>query len=197
MSITTPPPASGTSSRQVVVWRPRSSAARIGAVARSPPVSALSSVVLPTPEAPSSTPVTPGPSSAASASSPVPVDGRDRQHRRGAAQRGAHLGHVRGRVRHEVGLGQHDHRLGRRVGGEREHALDAAEVELAGERGHDDDEVDVGGEDLRLAAVARRAHERGRALAHGVDRARLGVAGDPVADRGQVGGRPRRGAAGR
>jgi hypothetical protein len=73
-------------------------------------------------------------------------------------------------------------------GGEGEHALDAAQVELAGQRRHDDDEVDVGGEDLRGAAVLGRAHERAGALAHGVDRARLEVVGDPVADRGQVGG---------
>ena len=67
-----------------------------GAVARSPPARRLSSVVLPTPEAPSSTPVTPGPSSAATASSTGAVDGRDRQHGRAAAERRAHLGHARG-----------------------------------------------------------------------------------------------------
>jgi hypothetical protein len=116
------------------------------------------------------------------------VDGRHRQDRRGAGERGAHLGHARRGIGVEVGLREHDERLGGRVGSQREHALDAAEAELAGERRHHDDEVDVRGEDLRLAAVVRRAHERAGALAHGVDGARLGVVHDPVADRWQVGG---------
>ena len=55
--------------------------------------------------------------------------------------------------------------VGGRVGGEREHALDAADAQLAVHRRDDDHEVDVGGEHLRLAAVVRRAHERAASLA--------------------------------
>ena len=72
VSITSAPPASGTSSRWVVAWRPRSSPGRTGSVGRAWPVRWLSSVVLPTPEEPSRTAVRPGRSQAPSASSPVP-----------------------------------------------------------------------------------------------------------------------------
>ena len=167
---------------------------------RSPgrrPRGALSNVVLPTPEAPSSTPVTPGPEQRARRRRcRVPSTVETGSDRRGAGHRGAHLGHARVRIGGEVGLREDDERVGGRVGGQREHALDAAEVELAVQRRDDDHEVDVGGEDLRLAAVARRAHERARALASTAWTAPgLGVVGDVVADRGQVDGRWPRGAA--
>ena len=119
---------------------------------------------------------------------PAAVHGRERQHRRGAADRGSHLGHARGRVGVEIGLRQHDERVGGRVGGQGEHALDAAERQLAVHRRDDDHDVDVGGQHLRLAAAVRRPHERRRALLHGVDGTGLGVGDDPVTDRGEVEG---------
>jgi hypothetical protein len=72
VSISTPPPGSGSSSRRTVVWRPLPSCARTAPVAsRSSPSSALASVDLPVPDRPSSTTVPV--SSAASAARPSPV----------------------------------------------------------------------------------------------------------------------------
>ena len=127
------------------------------------------------------------------------VDGAQREHRHGAAQRRAHVEHRAGRVVAQVGLRQDDDRLGLRVGGEREEALDPAQVEVAVERPDDERDVDVRGEHLRLgAAVARGARDPAAARQQRVDDAGVRVRRDPVADRGQVGGAsPRRGSSGR
>ena len=53
VSMSTPPPGSGISSRATVVWRPRPSLTRTSRVAcRSSPSSALTSVDLPAPDGP-------------------------------------------------------------------------------------------------------------------------------------------------
>ena len=99
-----------------------------------------------------------------------------------------------GGVRAEVGLGEHDQRLGLRVGGQREEALQPAQVEVAVERADDEREIDVRGEHLRLAAaVGRRARDPAAARQQRVDDAGLGIGGDPVADRraGRRRSRPR------
>src|SRR5829696_5040256 len=72
VSITSAPLASGTSSRCVVAWRPRSSPARTGSVRRRSPLRWLSSVVLPTPEEPSRIAVRPCASHASSVAIPLP-----------------------------------------------------------------------------------------------------------------------------
>ena len=75
VSMRSAPPGSRTSSRWVVVWRPRESSSRTAPVRwRSLPSSALTSVDLPTPEEPSTTAVRPGGRwSSARAATPSPV----------------------------------------------------------------------------------------------------------------------------
>ena len=75
VSMSSAPPGRRTSSRWVVVWRPRESSSRTAAVrCRSLPTSALTSVDLPTPDEPSTTAVRPGARCASrSASTPAPV----------------------------------------------------------------------------------------------------------------------------
>ncbi len=117
----------------------------------------------------------------------VPGGGAHGQHRHTGRGRLHVLDEIRQRhrVRHEVGLGQHDQGLGPGLPGEREEPFDTAEVEFPGQRHRDDRVVDVGREDLPLGSLGGGgAHEGGTAgqirpyVARG---AAFGVHGDPVA----------------
>jgi hypothetical protein len=120
---------------------------------------------------------------------PGPVDDADRQYGHRAAERGADVERLPGRVLAKVGLGEHHERLGLRVGGQREEALQAAHVQLAVERPHDQRQVDVRRQHLGLgAAVVRGAGDPAPAWQQGLHHAGLGVGGDPVADGREVGG---------
>lgn len=128
--------------------------------------------------------------------------GADRQHG-DAGRDGLHVLHQmrqRGRLRYEIGLGEHDHRLraglpgqcrrvqrllATRTGhGQRQEPLDPPEVEFGRERHTDDDVIDVGGQYLALGALGRgRADEGGAAREECLHVARVaafGVDGDPV-----------------
>ncbi len=74
VSSSTPPPGTGISDRNVVVWRPRWSLSRTSPVtATSLPTIAFTRVDFPTPDGPSSTAVRPGRSAAVISSIPAPV----------------------------------------------------------------------------------------------------------------------------
>lgn len=85
----------------------------------------------------------------------------------------------------QVGLGEHDQRLGAALVGEGEEPFDAAEVGLGGERDGDQHGVDVGGEHLAVGALAGAlADDRGAARQQGGDgghRFGVRVDGHPVA----------------
>ena len=95
----------------------------------------------------------------------------------------------------QVRLAEHDHGLRAARPGRAEVALQAAHVEVAGERLDDEDGVHVGGHDLRVdAALGRGAHEgrpprQDRLDGHRRVRAarRLDAPDDPVAHGGPVG----------
>ncbi|GAA3039514.1 hypothetical protein GCM10020000_17360 [Streptomyces olivoverticillatus] len=90
---------------------------------------------------------------------------------------GEHVGAVG-----QVGLGEHDERLGAALPGQGEEAFDPAEVELDGEGDGDDGEVHVGGEDLSLGAFRGGGpHEGGAARQERLHIARGQVDGRPVA----------------
>ena len=155
VSMSSAPAGSRTSSRWVVVWRPRESSSRTAPVRwRSWPSSALTSVDLPTPDEPRTTAVRPGGRwSSASAATPSPVRaeiGPDLD------ARGDGLGGDAepGRVVRDVGLVEHDDRGGAAGPRDREVALEAAQVEVAVEAGDDQRDVDVGREDLLVGRAA-------------------------------------------
>ena len=93
----------------------------------------------------------------------------------------------------EIGLVENDDRLGARTPGQAEIALEPARVQVMVERGHDEQEVDVGGEDLLVGRpVARCPADDCRAPGEEtLDQPLTGVAGrlehDPVADDGESG----------
>jgi hypothetical protein len=119
---------------------------------------------------------------------PGAVDDADREHRHGSSERRPDVERLRRRVVAQVGLGEHDQRVGLRVGREREEALQPAHVQIAVQRPDDERQVDVRGQHLRLAAiVAAGAGDPALAREQRVDDARLRVGGDPVADGGKVG----------
>ena len=137
--------------------------------------------------------MTPGPRCDAEHVEPVARHVRDRNH--GDAE-GDRLDLVDGRVDvvGEVGLGEDEHRLRAALPGEREVALEAPEVQVLVDRGDDEDDVDVGGEDLLLRRLpGGLARELRAAREDGLDRPALLVGarcdGDPVADGREVGGR--------
>ena len=108
---------------------------------------------------------------------PAAVGGAGQQHRRG--QRGlGHLVAFRLRGAGQVGLGQHDHRLGTGVPGDREHPVQPGRARRRRERDHHQHDVDVRGEHL----------PGGRPPAEAADQ--LGPAGQHLEDgRGAVRGR--------
>jgi hypothetical protein len=159
-STSSAPPGRSSSFRSVVVCRPVSSSARMGAVRCSArPASALTSVDLPTPEDPRSASVRPGDSSAASSpSSPSPVyvliawidtPGAEARHRSSRASRvspsspsKSHLlstttGSTPPFVRHH------------------EISLDASRAEVTVDRHDDEERIDVRREDLLLGGATR------------------------------------------
>ena len=62
----------------------------------------------------------------------------------------------------EVGLRQHDHRVGAALEREHELALEPAQVRAVVERLRDEHRVDVGGDDLRVARECRPSDRRAR-----------------------------------
>ena len=189
VSMTSAPPASGTSSR----WRGRVAAAVVALAHRQRrPRLAREAVeqrrLARRPRSRAGPRCGPGASQAPSASSPVPSTTLTGEHGHRAAERVADLERAQRRVRVEVGLGEDDDRLRLGVGGEREEALEPAQVEVAVERADDERDVDVRGEHLGLgAAVARRPGDAAAARQHRVDDAGRRVRRHPVADGGEVG----------
>ena len=196
VSSTSPPSGSSTSWRWVVVWRPSPSSSRISWVASSSsPANVFTSVDLPTPDEPSSAIVRPGVEVRPNELEAFAGDARDRVH--GDAERDRlDLEHAQLPVGAEVGLRQHDHRLGAALPRHRDVALEAAEVEVL-VQGHDEEDgVDVRREHLLLGRVegdlARELRppgedvldRRGSLVGPGGDR-------DPVADGRQVAGAAR------
>ena len=85
----------------------------------------------------------------------------DRKHRAAWRDRLHRRHRVRDMLR-RIGFREDDDRLRAAFPGECEHPLDAAEVDVAVERGHDADGIDVRGKRLRLGAAGnRRPHDRG------------------------------------
>ena len=189
MSMTSAPPASGTSSRCLVAWRPRSSPRPDGERRPLLPGEAVEQRRLADAGGAEQDGGAPGREPGAQRVHPGAVDDAHREDGHRAAERGAHLGHAQRGLRVQIGLGEHDHGLGLRVGGEGEEALEPAQVEVAVERADHERHVDVRGEHLRLGApVARGTGDPAAAGQKRVDDARLRVGADPVAHRGQVGG---------
>ena len=128
MSIRNAPLGSVSSSRVTVVWRPRPSEARTSPVFwRSSPSSALTSVDLPVPEAPSRTAVVPGDEQVAQDAEALAGVRADRD-RVDDAEAAREPGRLDLRLVGEVGLGQ-DERDGDAAGGrERREALEPAGI---------------------------------------------------------------------
>ena len=175
------PPASGTSSRCVVVCRPRPSTRRSPVAMTSRPASALTRVDLPAPDGPTATSVAPGTSSARSGVEPSA--GRDAD--RVDVDRERHRldlgGHAVG-VGDQVGLRQDDDRRRPRAPRQREHPLDAAEVRVGLEVLDHEDDVDVRGERLHPGRGARGVADQGGG-AGAQARRRSSSTTQPVADR--------------
>jgi hypothetical protein len=105
-----------------------------------------------------------------------------------------HAGDCAGNVVAEIGLGEHDRRLGAAFPGEDEVALESSGVEIADESADEEGDVDVRRQDLLVGAAMlvarRRTHECRTPRQDGLDRctaARPPFERDPVSDRGQVG----------
>ena len=191
VSITSAPLASGTSSRCVVAWRPRSSPAPHGerrpllagqvveqrglADARRAEQDGGAARLQPGAER-----VEPGPVDDADRRAPARCR-RARRARRAPRPPGP---------RHRSALDSTTTALGLRVGGEREEPLEPSQVEVEVERADDERDVDVRGEHLRLGApVAGRAGDpaAGAAAARG----RCRWPGRPRPSRRRRAGRPR------
>ena len=147
--------AASTSSRAVVVWRPRWSPSRTAPVScTSAPTSWFTSVDLPTPDAPMSATVRLPCAIARNRSRPSPVSalGHDDldAHRRTADVVASLLD--RGLV-DGVGLGQHDDRRRATLEGEHQLALEPPRIRPVGQRLHDQHDVDVGRDDLGRRAT--------------------------------------------
>ena len=118
------------------------------------------------------------------------VPARDRVHRHRGRQR-PDLFDVALRIVDEVRLVQHDDRGGAALPGDEEVALDPAWVEITIEAADEEHDVDVGGNDLFLGAIAGRASREAARSRQDGDNPRVTVPagrldGDPVADRGKV-----------
>ena len=176
VSTSQPPPGSSTSSRAVVVWRPRWSFSRTSPTACAErPTSPLTSRDFPTPDAPMSAIVRSGTGERAQALEP---DARDR-----AGDDDVDAGRGRACDLHtvfgiglvdEVGLREHDDRRRAALERENELAFETPDVRPVVQRLHHEHEVDVRGDHLRpagptLARVTpyerRPARERGDDLA--------------------------------
>ena len=92
----------------------------------------------------------------------------DRVHVDRERHRGDLVGHPVG-VRHQVRLGEDDHRLGARAPGQREQPLDATQLRVGVEVLDDEHDVDVRGERLHARRLAGRVADQGRAA--GAERA--------------------------
>ena len=105
--------------------------------------------------------------------------------------------HLRGGRRDvvaQIGLRQHHGRLGAALPGQDEVSLDPSQIQVVDQATDEEDDVDVGGDDLllrRAVLVARGyADERCAPRKHAADDRRPFAAkfeGDPVADGGQLG----------
>ena len=187
VSSSQPPRGRRCISRTVVVCRPVSSPARIAWVAMlSDPRRLLTSVDLPTPEEPSSATVSPLPHQAARratlAGSPA-VDGFDEQARLDGARSGGEPVCGVG----QVGLGEDNHGMDVHLPCQDEIAFQPRNAEIQIARGDDEQRIDVCGDHLRLARIARRtAREQvdPGEDAHGLQRVRIDQ--QPVADRRMI-----------
>ena len=168
MSTSTPPSGRSTSSRAVVVWRPRWSVARTSPVAcTSAPTSAFTSVDFPTPDAPISATVRPVAGVGAQLVDAGARDGARDDHGRadgGALDRSDIGARSRsGFASARSAFVEHDDRVGAALEREHQLAFEPPEVRTVLERLRDEHGVDVGRDDLR---VPRRpvhgiaAHER-------------------------------------
>ena len=145
---------------------------------------------MPTPDEPTNAAVRPGPIRARTASTPRPSNELTTRTSAPAA-----IASTRGQGRlgvfGQVGLGQHDDRLGAAVPGDRNVALEPAQVQVAVERRDDKDDVEVGADDLRLGAPAGGLpDQRAPTRQHGLDHHIAGLArfdGHPVTDRREGG----------
>ena len=122
---------------------------------RSWPTSRLTMVDFPTPDDPSSAPVRPDPERTSRRRSSETGSLQDTAWTATSGGDAPHLVDERRRIVHQVRLVQHDDRRGAAVRSDEEVALDAARVVVAVEPGDEKDDVDVGGDDLLLGAVAR------------------------------------------
>ena len=164
----------------------------------SSPTSALTSVDLPTPDGPTNDPVTPGSRTARTRSSPKPVRVETATTGTSPATVATSSDGSCG-IRIEVRLQEEDHRAGAALPREGQIALEQPWPQLVGERGGDEHDVDVGGNDLLARALAvgvvrRAAGELGSAGEDRLDASlplRAGAERDPVADDGQLGWRSR------
>ena len=173
VSMSSAPPGSSTRCRAVVVWRPLPSTSLISAVfSRSWPSSRLTSVDLPTPDDPMSATVWAGERYASSALRPSPLLRADRQDV-DKRQARANLGRLRFWICAEVCLVEHDDGNGARVAHDGEIALETARIQIFGERGDEEDRVDVGGHHLLFdGAAGGLAGDRAAALEAARDDAR-------------------------
>ena len=157
VSTSSAPPGSSNSSRWVVVCRPRESESRTSAVAwRSSPSRALTSVDLPTPDEPRIAAVVPGSRCARSSSRPWPGPRRDGDRRDARGDR-VDRDEPAVDVVGEVGLVEDDDRRDLARPGDREVALDPAQVEVVVEPRDEQGDVDVRGHDLLVVEAACRA----------------------------------------
>ena len=120
----------------------------------SSPTSALTSVDFPTPDGPSRAPVVPGPSRPGRVEAEAGARRHDRD--RDVARDVAELVGDALRILLEVGLEQEDRGSRAALPGEREVALEQARARLVRERGGDEDDVDVGRDDLLAGDVGSR-----------------------------------------
>ena len=157
VSTSQPPAGRRCSARPEVVWRPLSSSSRMPCVAiRSEPVSVLTSVDLPTPDEPTSATVWPRAHHGASRAALCGAAGVDDLDQDARNEVGRRLHEVL-RVVGEVGLGQHDDRRHLGLARQRQIALQPRGVEILVARRDDEQRVDIGRDELQLAAGSRGA----------------------------------------
>ena len=191
VSMSNAPPGNGTSSRCVVVWRPRESFSRTSRVScRSWPTSRLISVDFPTPDDPSSATVVAQlqvGEQLLDPASELRADGVDGHGARNAGD----LRAARLQIVGEVGLVEDDHGPRAALPRHREVPLEAPDAEVAIEAGDEKRDVHVCREDLLGRLLARDlAREQAGARQDVLDGRALLARGpshaDPVAHRRQV-----------
>ena len=177
LSTTMPPPGRTTSCRRVVVCRPRAVTRNRAGREELLADERVDEGGLTDARRPDQRPGRPRLEDGADAVEPESGASRDGDDGGVACDR-EDLGCTRVGILGEVRLRQQDHRPGAAVPGEREVAVEQAQVRLVGEREGDEDDVDVGGHDLLASEVVaglvrRAARELRPAREHHVDRSGL------------------------